>query len=357
MQGQVTDLRRGLLDRKADACGLLAPAGRNQRGDGRHALAQLSDLAAGRLIFRRLHDRAQGDGVVAPVQRGQGGGGADRLVHDGRVRGGQRVDEGADARQVLVEAGHAQVEHLCRLLAAHVRRLARLLYRPLQRAAYPSSSAAVPASACVAAPCCRSRERLLRASRRAGCPGASPSDSRPPSQLRLLGAPAVGAPTAMPRPAAHAGGERDSAGAAGRIAAERHAAAPPSTGSARPVDATARAAGSGAARPAPRVFAGGRLQAPGDDGGRQLVERFAAERVLAVERLVERDAEAELIGARVGGRAPELLGRHVERACRASSPVRVSAGLRRSRARRSSRPASPASIASSRRSRARGRSP
>ena len=39
----------------------------------------------------------------------------------------------------------------------------------------------------------------------------------------------------------------------------------------------------------------------------------AGQRVLAVERLVERDAEAELIGARVDVGAGELLGRHVAR--------------------------------------------
>ena len=43
----------------------------------------------------------------------------------------------------------------------------------------------------------------------------------------------------------------------------------------------------------------------------ELVERLALERALAVERLVERDAEGELIGARVDVAAGELLGRHV----------------------------------------------
>jgi hypothetical protein len=45
----------------------------------------------------------------------------------------------------------------------------------------------------------------------------------------------------------------------------------------------------------------------------QRVHRVARERALAVERLVKRHAEAELIGARVGPRAQELLGRHVRR--------------------------------------------
>ena len=43
----------------------------------------------------------------------------------------------------------------------------------------------------------------------------------------------------------------------------------------------------------------------------QLGHRRARERPLAVQRLVQRDAEAELIAARVGHLAAELLGRHV----------------------------------------------
>src|SRR5690606_24343851 len=44
-----------------------------------------------------------------------------------------------------------------------------------------------------------------------------------------------------------------------------------------------------------------------------LSQRLRRERILAVERLVERDAEAELIAAAVGGQPRVLLRRHVAR--------------------------------------------
>ena len=45
----------------------------------------------------------------------------------------------------------------------------------------------------------------------------------------------------------------------------------------------------------------------------ELVERLAAERPAAEQRLVQRDAERELVGARIDVAAVELLGRHVRR--------------------------------------------
>ena len=50
-----------------------------------------------------------------------------------------------------------------------------------------------------------------------------------------------------------------------------------------------------------------------EHGRAQLGEVVARERALAVERLVQRDAEAELVGARIDGLSAQLLGRHVER--------------------------------------------
>jgi hypothetical protein len=50
---------------------------------------------------------------------------------------------------------------------------------------------------------------------------------------------------------------------------------------------------------------------PRRDARRQREQRVSLERTLPEEGLVKRDAEAELIGALVGGLAQELLGRHV----------------------------------------------
>ncbi len=58
---------------------------------------------------------------------------------------------------------------------------------------------------------------------------------------------------------------------------------------------------------------GRRADGVGGDGGPELVQIAAREGALAVERLPERDAEAEQIGALVGGVAAELLERHVGR--------------------------------------------
>ena len=54
-----------------------------------------------------------------------------------------------------------------------------------------------------------------------------------------------------------------------------------------------------------------------------LLDALAAERPLAVERLPERDAEAELVAARVDGPAAELLRRHVRRRPRGRAPSRL----------------------------------
>ena len=56
-----------------------------------------------------------------------------------------------------------------------------------------------------------------------------------------------------------------------------------------------------------------RSRLPSRIAASQLGERLAGEGPLAVQRLEQRDAEAELIGARVGRRAAQLLGRHVRR--------------------------------------------
>ena len=68
-----------------------------------------------------------------------------------------------------------------------------------------------------------------------------------------------------------------------------------------------------------RTRAGTRLDSgagrgmPSSTAVRSCGEVVAGERALAVERLVQRHAEAELIGARVDGLAAQLLGRHVHR--------------------------------------------
>ena len=83
-----------------------------------------STRRARRLVARRL------DGLrssLTSAQRSSVGKRVDRVdgVRDGVAVGArQHVDQRAQRVQPLVEAGHAQVEHLGRLLAAHVRRLA-----------------------------------------------------------------------------------------------------------------------------------------------------------------------------------------------------------------------------------------
>ncbi len=56
-----------------------------------------------------------------------------------------------------------------------------------------------------------------------------------------------------------------------------------------------------------------RVDLAGEHAVEEVGARDVAERMPAAQRLVERDAEAELVGARVGGLAPVLLGRHVQR--------------------------------------------
>ena len=107
---------------------------------------------------------------------------------------------------------------------------------------------------------------------------------------------------------------RRSAGARdGGLLLQLGARAPPSTGSARRVDAQAARSTRRSQDAAPRAAgAGARAR---DDVSVQLVERRGPRTAARRRGLVERDAEAELIGARVGGVAAELLGRHVRPAC------------------------------------------
>ena len=131
-----------------------------------------------------------------------------------------------------------------------------------------------------------------RCRRRARRPMASGASQIPASL--------AAAPSAKRRVPASAASDRSSASNAA-IVGKR-----PSGSTFRPRKSASRTrrgtrvpAGSGARGPRPRA---GQLQQVG-----------ARERALAVERLVQRDAEAELIGARVGGVAAKLLGRHVGR--------------------------------------------
>jgi hypothetical protein len=77
------------------------------------------------------------------------------------------------------------------------------------------------------------------------------------------------------------------------------------------------ARGSGAATRGP-ARRGGRADLAGADAGDQLAVGLAGEGALAVERLVEGDAEAEDVGAGVGAGALVLLRRPCRRGCRGS---------------------------------------
>src|SRR5262249_27312117 len=104
-------------------------------------------------------------------------------------------------------------------------------------------------------------------------------------------------------------------GTATAVASTATAAAPPAMRRRRAPRTRARSASGGARR-------GGILREPAQPGvakparqagaGRRLGLGAVGERVVAVQRLVQRHAEAELVGARVG-RPLALLGSHVAR--------------------------------------------
>ena len=75
----------------------------------------------------RTHNRAQHCDVVAAIRRGQRTGSADRIVDDALIRALEDHCQRPHTGEALVEALHAQIEHLCGgLFAAHTRGLARL---------------------------------------------------------------------------------------------------------------------------------------------------------------------------------------------------------------------------------------
>ena len=93
--------------------------------------ARVTGSSGGRTTARSSVD------VGATVQRRQRVGRADGVLDDLAVRLAEHVGERAQSAQALLQARHAQVQHLGRLLAVDLRRLARLLVhvRPVLRVA------------------------------------------------------------------------------------------------------------------------------------------------------------------------------------------------------------------------------
>ena len=85
---------------------------------------QAIDGGPGRRIVRWLHHGAQQLHVGTPLQVAERTRRADGIFHHLGVGLAEGPGQRPQAVEALVEAGHAQVENLCRLLAAHVGRLA-----------------------------------------------------------------------------------------------------------------------------------------------------------------------------------------------------------------------------------------
>ena len=299
----------------------LRPAARvRPRLQRRQPVAQVGHLRARRRILGRAHDRPQQGDVGAAIQRPQRVGRADGVLDDVAVRLGEHVRERAQPAQPFVQARHPQVQHLGRLLLVNVRRLARLLVHvgpALRVARQHAADRRVHVGRVALA---RLQEGVL--------------DADVPRRLRLAGIPQLPRAGEPGLPAAalcavighallDAEDQHDRQQRAGD--GDRHLPARRRRIFRQRVQQVAHRR---------KPFAHGRAHAAQEDladperdarvHGRvahlalhhvvgQRVHRVARERPLAVQRLVQRDAEAELIGARVGRRAQELLGRHVRR--------------------------------------------
>ena len=239
-----------------------------------------------------------------------------------------------DARQLLrlapppVETLHAQIEQRLRLLAAHVRRLAGVGV-----AAHPARRVVVERGEHARRPI--ARPRLVAAERRRHRRASRPHPTRRPACRRRRDTCARGRRDSAPRPRRRPSRTRPPRRRAPPSARPAPCAAPaPARASSASIDgkrssaaSTARARAPAAPAPARPCAAAAQRACLVDDGALQLAERLAGERPLAVERLVQRHAEAELIGARVGRLAAHLLGRHVRR--RAHHRARAASARRR----------------------------
>ena len=313
LQRPVAQRRRPLHRRPRQRQRVLVLARRPQRARLRQRRPHRLDRA--RLLRRRRLPLAQRRRVRAAVQRRQGHPHVHRTLHHLHVRRRVQPRQRPQVLQAPGEARHPQVHQRLRLLPAQLRRLAAVaVHRQPRRAVLVDLAP-------------RQRPRVRRVDRPAGherplrprlhlrvpyadqprrTAGAAlhrrrrrllapdePDDQHPRQRRRARAEqPAVAPLHAAPR---DLGEQRVHAGEAcvpvRRQPADTHAMQPPRH----------RAAGR-RRRPARQV-----------DRERERLDRVAVERALAVQRLPQRDAEAELVGARVDARARVLLRRHVRR--------------------------------------------
>ena len=276
----------------------------------RGPLPQPIDLLAQRRIARHWQNDAENRHVGAALDVGKGAGRVDRLADHVDIRHREQIRQRAHAVPVAVEAIHPQVQDLRRLFAADVRRFAGLAVHrgPVLRIPVEDRGGALPNIR--GAPDARREER--------GPDGVSSWVGRTRARVRQL--PGRRQPFGgvlahrRARTLQHAltecaaceqnGGEADAdqraPALAFRIAGQRREQVFHRREAILAFDR--KPAQQDLAQPGGDTRAVRRLaQPPGGDRLEETGQRIGGERPLAVKRLVKRDAEAELIGARVGG--------------------------------------------------------
>ncbi len=273
--------------------------------------AKTGDLGGQCGVLRRLHAREQGGPVGADGHRREGHDGADGPVDDLGVGARQQIDELVGLAATTLEAGELEVVELGRGLAAGV----GLAGGDVQSG--PGGGASVEEDAHALAGgdgvgASRRREGGAQLVGAGAVPGARELDGAAAAAL------ARGARSGDEAPA---DGEDEDEGRGGeQAAAARGVVVAGELGEEREEAGVAvlrrgrEAAEDGAAQPGRDLVVARRLadQAPQHVAG-EAAQVVAVEGALPVERLVEGDAEGELVGAGVGAAAEVLLGGHVER--------------------------------------------
>ncbi len=265
------------------------------------------DLGLGRRDLRHQPGR-----VATRRDRRQREHGIERVIDRVATAGGQQVERGPRVVEPARQALHAQIEDVGGLLAAHAGRAAGVDVAGLPRAGPPVDELGQARERRHRIRPVRARERALEVRMDDGIPyRADPIVARAALRSRV-----------RPRDDEAERGEHDHTG-------DRRGGSGPAPALARralergqqrrhrwmPLRRIGRQAADEHA-PEPRRHAAvcrGRRDGTEQHVDRQLLVARAGERARAVQRLVERDAERELIGLRRRGAAGELLGRHVRR--------------------------------------------